>query len=563
MQECYGKLVMGQPGLPEREFELGKASVTLGRATTNDIILDSARVSRSHARLECGPSGCEIVDLGSSNGTRLNGLPVKRVRLDPGDIVSIGEFELHYQAAAIADQVGMTVMDSMADVEMSIAHEILPMQVGETGVARLVVFTGEKTWEVPLDQADVISIGRTDENAVALEQTKVSRRHAEVVRKGDAFVLRDLHSTNGTWLRGERVTEVMLQDSDAFRIGDARLVFKAGFGMEALTMIDDALGRLGERRPVVFVPGLFGSELWLGRDRVWPNPKAWFMRPETFEYPSRIPLEPRAIVNEVVIVPNLIKQDQYNRVGDYFVEELGYERGKDFFEFPYDWRQDVRLSALQLGQMIDSLPTARPVMLIGHSLGTLVGRYYVERLGGRRRVERLVLMGGPHSGTAKVLASLLVPPHVLPFGLMGEKLRRILETWPTTYQIIPTYPCGADQNGRQINFLNDERWVAESHLPLFRAAREFRKELGMKSSVPALSIFGYGIKTISSVSLQETDEGSWTHISYNAELSGDSSVPEKSAVLPNSEIHPVQQYHGSLFVDNDVKMRLKLELTRP
>jgi len=39
-------------------------------------------------------------------------------------------------------------------------------------------------------------------------------------------------------------------------------------------------------------------------------------------------------------------------------------------------------------------------------------------------------------------------------------------------------------------------------------------------------------------------------------------VLEKSAVLENTDIHPVQQYHGSLFVDNDVKMRLKVELAR-
>jgi hypothetical protein len=42
--------------------------------------------------------------------------------------------------------------------------------------------------------------------------------------------------------------------------------------------------------------------------------------------------------------------------------------------------------------------------------------------------------------------------------------------------------------------------------------------------------------------------------------SGDSSVPESSSVLPRTEIHPVQQYHGALFNDKDVKMRLKLEL---
>ena len=39
-------------------------------------------------------------------------------------------------------------------------------------------------------------------------------------------------------------------------------------------------------------------------------------------------------------------------------------------------------------------------------------------------------------------------------------------------------------------------------------------------------------------------------------------IPETSAVLERAEIHPVQQHHGSLYADNDVKMRLKLELTR-
>jgi hypothetical protein len=39
-------------------------------------------------------------------------------------------------------------------------------------------------------------------------------------------------------------------------------------------------------------------------------------------------------------------------------------------------------------------------------------------------------------------------------------------------------------------------------------------------------------------------------------------VPESSAILKGSEIHPVRQYHGALYTDNDVKMRLRLELTR-
>ena len=562
MQDNYGKLIVTQPGMQERAFELGKASVTLGRATTNDIVLDEGRVSRSHARLECSPSGCQIVDLDSSNGTRVNGLRVERAPLEAGDVVGIGSAQLRYASGAIVEDAGLTVLDTEADLDKCIECESLPMSVSETGIPRLVVFTTGRTWELPLDAVDRVTIGRTDENQIVLEHTKVSRRHAEVVRKGDSFLLRDLGSTNGTWLQGERVGEAFLQNSDVFRIGEAQIVFKAAFGMETLTILGDALRKGPERRPVVFVPGFLGSEMWLGSERMWPNVRMMLTSPDAFRYSPETRMEARGIVNEMVIVPNLIKQDQYNRLGDYLVEELGYERGRDFFEFAYDWRQDVRMSARQLGQMIESLPTTRPVMLMAHSLGCLVTRYYVERLGGSRRVERLVLMGGPHYGTVKALTSLLVGPKMLPFGIMGEKMRRVLATFPSSYQILPTYATGVDQHGRAIDFLEEEGWVPAEHLPLLRAAREFRKELGLHTSVPTLSVFGYGIKTISSVSVVR-ENGVWRDITYSSEPKGDNGILERSGVLPDSEIHPVQQYHGSLFVDNDVKMRLKLELARP
>jgi len=52
-----------------------------------------------------------------------------------------------------------------------------------------------------------------------------------------------------------------------------------------------------------------------------------------------------------------------------------------------------------------------------------------------------------------------------------------------------------------------------------------------------------------------------SNIEYTHLPSGDSTILEKSAVLKGTDIHPVWQYHGSLFVDNDVKMYLKHELT--
>jgi len=54
----------------------------------------------------------------------------------------------------------------------------------------------------------------------------------------------------------------------------------------------------------------------------------------------------------------------------------------------------------------------------------MVTRYYVECLGADKRVERVILMGGPHKGVVKGLVSMLVVPEVLPFGLMGERLRK-------------------------------------------------------------------------------------------------------------------------------------------
>lgn len=558
----FGKLTLLRTGDAEQVYELNKSAVIIGRAAISDIILSDNMVSRSHARLDCSQAGCRITDLHSSNGTYLNGIRVEKAVLQPGDLLTVGTSQFRYDVEALVEESGLTMIESDADLDLTIDREVLPMKLNETRLPHLVIMTNEKTWEVPLRDQDTITIGRSDENDIVLEGTKVSRRHAEIRRKGNLLILRDLKSTNGTWVEEERIEEIVLQDGLTFRIGHARIVFKSGFSQEALTMMDGTALRTPKRRPVVFVPGFMGSQLWLGNERIWPNVKYLFRNAEIFAFPSNLPIEARGIVDEVVIVPNLIKQDQYNRLGDYLVEELGYRRGSDFFEFAYDWRQDVRISARQLGQLIESIDTNEPITIIAHSLGTLVSRYYIDCLGGIRRVGRAILMGGPHQGTVKALTSLLVAPEVLPFGVMGERLRRIILTFPSSYQILPTYACGRDQNGQRINFMEYESWVAPEHLSLLRDAREFRKELGRGCSVPALSIFGYGQKTISSVSIKRDEQGRLSDIVYKSELNGDNSIPEKSAVLTGREIHPVRQHHGSLFVDNDVKMRLKVELAR-
>lgn len=161
-----------------------------------------------------------------------------------------------------------------------------------------------------------------------------------------------------------------------------------------------------------------------------------------------------------------------------------------------------------------------------------------------------------------MIESLLIGPDVLPFGMMGERLRRVLATFPSSYQILPTYNCVVDQIGENINILMDENWVAEEHRALLRDARRFRKELGARCRIPSISIFGYGFDTVTRVSVQRDSQQKWAKVDCEEVPGGDSTVPESSAILKGSEIHPVRQYHGSLYTDNDVKMRLRLELTR-
>jgi pSer/pThr/pTyr-binding forkhead associated (FHA) protein len=563
MEIKFGKLILMNLNGPVQEYNLAKPVITLGRAHTNDIILDDGRISRSHARLDFDPHGVTIVDLGSSNGTRLNGVPIQRATLQPGDTLSLGGQQLKYLVESPAEDVGSTsVIDSHAQLDHTINLEFLPVVINETRHPCLVVFTGHKTWRVDLDDQERVMIGRDVSCGIYIYSSNISRRHAEVQRAGDSFILKDCGSTNGAWLNNQRIDQATLRDGDVFRVGEAQIIFKGGFQEQAMTMAHEILSKPGGRQPVVFLPGLMGSELWLGSERVWPNVKILFTNPEIFTYPSTAPLEPRNIVDEVVIVPNLIKQDQYNRLGDYLVEELLYTRGADFFEFAYDWRQDVRLSARQLSQMIDNLPCNQPVTIIAHSLGTMVTRYYIEHLGGYKRVKRAILMGGPHKGAVKGLVSMLVAPDVLPFGLLGERLREIVLSFPSSYQILPDYPVGKDQYDQPINFLRQTEWLSEKHQPLIRFGQEFRNELANCASVPTVTIFGYGMKTISDVTVTRDTLGKLQNVDYLAGNTGDGSVLEQSAFLDGADIHPVHQNHGSLFVDNDVKMRLKLELTR-
>ena len=557
------RLVLTTPGRPPQVFAVSAVAMTIGRGATNDVILRDARASRVHARLEWGVQGCTLVDLDSANGTRVNGQVVQRVPVQPGDLITIGDSTLRLDtgAAPLADE--LSPIASEAALDATLAADAMLQTVTQRGVPRLTIFTPDKTWELPLLQ-DQLILGRQADCDIVIPSAVVSRQHAAIERRGDSFVIRDLGSRNGIWRGAGRVEQETLRAGLSLRIGPAHLIFKPAATDADLTVTEAPTA--GARPPVVVVPGIMGSELWQGSQRVWPNPRLLFTQPDIFRLPADDPahgnpLDPQRILGEVTLVPNLIKLEQYDRLGDFLEEALGYERGKDLVEFAYDWRRDVRLSAQRLAARIDAWGVRAPIVLIAHSLGTLVSRYYVEHLGGKRKVGRLILVGGPHSGTPKAITTLLHGPDLLPLGLMGETLRQVLASFPSAYQILPTYACLTDQAGQTFDIAGADAWPLAAQRAQVAAGLDFRRELGQQTSVPTVSIFGYGLKTITGLTLARAAGGAWSKLEVVQADAGDGSVPASSAVLAGSEIHPVQQYHGALYVDNDVKMRLKLELT--
>jgi pSer/pThr/pTyr-binding forkhead associated (FHA) protein len=104
------------------------------------------------------------------------------------------------------------------------------------GSALLVVQRGPNAGARFLLDADRTTAGRHPGSDIFLDDVTVSRKHAEFVRREGQFVVRDVGSLNGTYVRRDRIDEAVLQDGDEVQIGKFRMVFhpsKRGSGAGA------------------------------------------------------------------------------------------------------------------------------------------------------------------------------------------------------------------------------------------------------------------------------------------------------------------------------------------
>ncbi|MDD2608187.1 MAG: FHA domain-containing protein [Giesbergeria sp.] len=104
------KLIVSIDGVVIKELQLTKDRTALGRRPYNDIVIDNLAISGEHAVLHMHPSGVEVEDLDSTNGTFVNGKAVQRQWLHGGDVIELGKYKIRFLDENEAEDYAKTMV---------------------------------------------------------------------------------------------------------------------------------------------------------------------------------------------------------------------------------------------------------------------------------------------------------------------------------------------------------------------------------------------------------------------------------------------------------------------
>jgi hypothetical protein len=229
----------------------------------------------------------------------------------------------------------------------------------------------------------------------------------------------------------------------------------------------------------IFLPGIMGSRLqkngkdiWsLSRIPFWQHLRALLgagsipdltLRDDDWQHDLNDGVVATELIADLHAVPRVVTQAGYEPfrqgVRQFFdVVEGSIHQPVDkanFYTFPYDWRRDNRATARKLGQFIEQqLPRWRAasgnpqakVVLIGHSMGGLVARYYVEALDGWRTCHSLITIGTPHWGSVDAVDAICNSKKI---GLAD--FTPVVRTLTSTHQLLPVYKAITLDDGQTV-----------------------------------------------------------------------------------------------------------------
>jgi pSer/pThr/pTyr-binding forkhead associated (FHA) protein len=204
-----------------REWPLGGGPVLVGRSADCDVVVADTHVSRKHAEIRCDGETFSVADLGSVNGTLVNGERVAGSgarELQDGDRVRVGPVTFLFERLSTPEPP---------------APERATLVVPEPATFPCLEVVSGPLKSARFDLVKIKTVvgraGRGERWDVVLQDRAVSRPHAQVTREEQGFVLADLDSANGTLVDGEPISEPrVLADGDAITIGETVVVFRSG-----------------------------------------------------------------------------------------------------------------------------------------------------------------------------------------------------------------------------------------------------------------------------------------------------------------------------------------------
>jgi tRNA A-37 threonylcarbamoyl transferase component Bud32 len=272
-----------------------------------------------------------------------------------------------------------------------------------------------------------------------------------------------------------------------------------------------------------------------------------------------------ALMPDLHLLPGIWKIDGYSKIADAIKANFEVTEGKNFFPYPYDWRRDNRVSARRLAKNAHDWLSAwrqasgnanAKLILVGHSMGGLVSRYFLECLEGWKITKALMTFGTPYRGSLNALGGLSSGLKKGPLNLSS-----LVRQLTAMYQLLPIFRCYDAGNG-ELARVGETTGIPNVDPVKAAAALDFHGEIETSvESNQKLSKYqsnGYRIYPVVGV-VQETNlsarlVGGKVEVlrTYKGEaLGGDGTVPRVSAIPIELSENPINAMyaatqHGSL-----------------
>ncbi|WP_407792313.1 lipase/acyltransferase domain-containing protein [Pigmentiphaga litoralis] len=329
---------------------------------------------------------------------------------------------------------------------------------------------------------------------------------------------------------------------------------------------------------IVFVPGIMGSELYLGDELIWPGTPAEMFLP--YGKMEKL-LRPDLLVGD--IIRRVSVSNQYASLIKAF-KLCGYDEETGpptLIVCPYDWRKDNRLAADRLAECVKKLRADHGedvvINIVAHSMGGLVSRYFLESGSysaanclGFERIQRLITIGTPHRGAPLALCAAM--GQIRRLFLNAKQVKQIADRndFPALYQLMPPrsepYLWNTDPEARLEPakvYEDDTAKLLGLNAANLKSAAAFHAALDTTKKPDAVVYFCFiGTRQDTICNVQGNFAVEKFHGAFSADAllpegveiadGGDGTVPSWSASIPGMQQLAVGGDHGGLYKTPEV-----------